>query len=372
LEEGGKMNIICFRKKVLFIVLLLLFVGEIFYAGDLEVSRRNAITRAIEIVGPAVAGINVIAIQEYVTGPLFDDPILNFLFPEQIIRRRVQSLGSGVVISPDGYVVTNAHVIENAEKIVVTLMDGKEYEAKIAGIDDLTDIALLKIEGNNFKYAKFGNSDEVIVGEWVVALGNPFGLFNINNKPTATVGIISGIDLDFGRQESGRIYQDMIQTDASINAGNSGGPLVNVNAEVIGINTFIFTGSPLSEGSIGIGFAIPINRVKVVVDELRRYGKVDRTFRTGLTVQNIDRYLARYLGLSEIAGVIVTNVKKGSAAEKAGMKVGDILIKINDRKIRSKYDIIEEIQENFYRKGDKIKFTGIREGKIIEFELVLE
>ncbi|MBO8131579.1 MAG: trypsin-like peptidase domain-containing protein [Candidatus Marinimicrobia bacterium] len=358
------------KFKILINIFVLIVL--VYAQSDIDCSRRNAITRAIEDVGPAVAGINVIAIQEYVTGSFFDDPLLRFLFPEQIIRRRVQSLGSGFIISSNGYIVTNAHVIENAEKVVVSLVGGREFEAKIVGVDNLTDIALLKIDGKNFKYAKLGDSDDIIVGEWVVALGNPFGLFNVAHNPVATVGIVSGVDIDFGKQESGRVYQDMIQTDASINAGNSGGPLVNVNGEVIGINTFIFTGSALSEGSIGIGFAIPINRVKVVVEELKKYGKVDRSFRTGLTVQDIDVFLARYLGLEEVAGVIVTNVKKGSSAEKAGIKIGDILIQINNRKIKNKYDIIDEIQENFYKRGDIVKFVGIRDGKRIEFQLVLE
>jgi serine protease Do len=136
---------------------------------------------------------------------------------------------------------------------------GKEYTATLVGADNVSDIALLKINGKSFPYAKMGSSADVMIGEWVIALGNPFGLFSINYKPTATIGIVSGTHLDFGRQQSGRIYQDMIQTDAAINTGNSGGPLVNALGEVIGINTFIFTGSQYSEGSIGIGFVIPVD-----------------------------------------------------------------------------------------------------------------
>ncbi len=339
------------------------------YQAEINTSRQNAITQVIKEVSPAVAGINVTAIQEYVTRPFFNDPLWNMLFPEQIYKRRVKSLGSGVVISSDGHVVTNAHVVEGAEEIIVTLIGGKEYKAKLVGSDQVSDIALLKLKGKNFSYARMGSSDDIIIGEWVVALGNPFGLFNVNYKPTATVGIVSGCDLDFGRQQSGRIYQDMIQTDASINTGNSGGPLVNSSCEVIGINTFIFTGSNYSEGSIGIGFAIPIDRVKSIVSELKKHGKVDRT---GLSVQNIDNFLARYLGLPSTSGVIVTEVKRGSSAHRARIKVGDVIIKVNDKEIHTDDDIIAEIQGNFLKAGDNIKVFLLRGRKRLEFNLELE
>ena len=342
------------------------------YQTEINNSRQNAITRAIDEVSPAVAGINVTAIKEYVSQPFFNDPLWNMLFPEQIYRRRVKSLGSGVVISSDGYVVTNAHVVEGAEEIIVTLIGGKEYKAKLVGIDQVSDIALLKLKGKNFSYVRMGSSDDVIIGEWVIALGNPFGLFNVNYKPTATIGIISGYHLDFGRQHSGRVYQNMLQTDASINTGNSGGPLVNSSGEVIGINTFIFTGSNYSEGSIGIGFAIPINRVKSIVSELKKHGKVDRTFKTGLSVQNIDSFLARYLGLSSTSGVIVTEVKRGSSARQAGIKVGDVIIKVNDKEIHSDDDIFAEIEGNFLKAGDTIKILLLRGRKNLEFSLELE
>lgn len=339
---------------------------------ELRSSRQTAITRAIEQVSPAVAGISVTAIQEYVSSPFFNDPLWNLLFPEQIQRRRVHSLGSGVVISSDGYLVTNAHVVEGAEEINVTLMGGKSYKAKLIGIDNIADIALLKIDGKSFPFAKMGSSDDIIIGEWVVALGNPFGLFNVNYKPTATVGIISGSHLDFGRQQDGRVYQDMIQTDAAINTGNSGGPLVNGNGEVIGINTFIFTGSQYSEGSIGIGFAIPVDRVKTIVAELQKYGKVDRSFKTGLSVQNIDPFLARYLNLPATYGVIVTQIEKKSAGEKAGIKVGDVIIEVNGKKVTKDEDIIAVIQEKFLKSGDRIELTILRGNREIKVQLVLD
>jgi len=361
------------RPLVLYILLgLSLASADTTVQQTISDSRQTAITRAIEKVSPAVAGINVTAIQEYVSSPFFNDPLWSMLFPDQIHRRRVKSLGSGVVISSDGYIVTNSHVIEGAEEIVVTLMGGKEYQASLIGIDKVSDIALLRIEGKSFAYAKFGSSADVMIGEWVVALGNPFGLFSINYKPTATIGIVSGIDLDFGPQQNGRIYQDMIQTDAAINTGNSGGPLVNADGEVIGINTFIFTGSQFSEGSIGIGFAIPVDRVKAVVAELQKYGKIDRSFKIGWELQNVDQFLARYLNLPSNTGIIVTRVENGGSAERAGLKVGDVVIEIATRKVATKEEIYSVIQENFLKSGDKINLKFLRGNREMNAQLILE
>ena len=221
--------------------------------NGITASRETAITRAIEKVGPAVASINV---EQHVSSVSFD-PFFGFIYPREIYP--MKSSGSGVVISPDGFVMTNYHVIENADKISVTLSGGAEYEAEIVGSDITSDLALLKLDGSEFPYAQLGNSQDLLIGEWVIALGNPFQLFSISNKPSASVGIISATNMDFGRLKSGKVFQDMIQTDAAINHGNSGGPLVNALGEVIGINTFIYTGSDYAQGSVGIGFAIPIN-----------------------------------------------------------------------------------------------------------------
>ncbi len=353
-------------------ICLSIFCTVAYAQREITESRDNAITRAVQQVSPAVAGINVTSVREYVSRPMFNDPLWSMLFPDQITKRRVKSLGSGVVISSDGYVVTNSHVVEAAEEIIVTLIGGKEHKADLIGLDRASDIALLKLKGKNFSYAEMGDSDDIIIGEWAIALGNPFGLFNINFKPTATIGIVSGVDLDFGKQESGRVYQDMIQTDASINSGNSGGPLVDAEGKVIGINTFIFTGNSYSEGSIGIGFAIPINRVKSIIKEIKKYGQVDRSFKTGLVVQNIDSFLARYLRLPSDRGVIVTDIVRGSSARRAGIKVGDVIIKVNDRDVITDDDIMAVIQENFLKSGDKIRILALRGGKELEFELELE
>ena len=163
----------------------------------------------------------------------------------------------------------------------------EKYNAEVIGMDNLTDLALLKVDGKNFPFIEMANSNELIIGEWVIALGNPFGLFDMNQQPTATIGIISGKDLDFGLQD-GKVFQGMIQTDAAINPGNSGGPLVNSKGQLIGINTFIYTGRNSRQGSIGIGFAIPINRAKRIAEELKTIGQIVRDFRTGIRAQPLD------------------------------------------------------------------------------------
>ena len=343
---------------------LILFASIIHPQDSIYNSRHSAITRAIEKVSPAVASINVVQLREYTTNSFFDDPFFRQLFPYEVHRERVKSTGSGVVISPDGYVITNHHVLENALEIVVTLPGGKEYSAEIIGTDKLTDISLIKLDGSDFPYAEIGDSDNLIIGEWVVALGNPFGLFDVNNEPTATAGIISAVNMDFGTMESsGRVYQDMIQTDAAINPGNSGGPLVNSIGEVIAINTFIFSGSNYSEGSIGIGFAIPIKKAQAIAAELQNYGKIDRTYSTGIQVQPMNERIANYLEIPFSNGAIVVDVDRNSAAENAGIKSADIIVSVNSIKVNSALDIKDVIVTNDLRSGDKLRLRIYRDGK---------
>ncbi len=340
---------------------------------DISQSRQTAVTRAIQKVAPAVVGIHVTQLKNYSVNRGFDDPVWDLFFGRQMYKERVKSMGSGVLISADGYLVTNSHVVEDAVEIIVTLSGGDKVKAKLIGNDNLTDLALLKLDGRkDYPFVKIGSSDDVIIGEWAVALGNPFGLFDVNNQPTATLGIISSTHLDFGEQKSGRVYQDMIQTDASINAGNSGGALVNVLGELIGINTFIFTGNNQSSGSVGIGFAIPSKRVMEIVSELKEKGQVDRGYDTGLSVQNVDRFLAAYLNLPNISGIIITNVEKNSTADKAGLIVGDVITQVNGTKIQTDRDIYRIINEGYLKAGDKLKLKLWRNGDTIERELVLE
>ena len=337
---------------------------------DLQYSRQTAITRAIDKVSNAVVGINVTQLKQQQVNPFFDPFWGGFLPYTQTFK--VDNMGSGVLVSPDGYIVTNAHVVDNALEVVVTLPGGKSYNAEVVGIDNPSDIALIKIDDENLPNAILGDSDKLIVGEWAIALGNPLGLFDVNHKPTATAGIISGMNMDFGVKEAGHVYQDMIQTDASINPGNSGGPLVNALGEVIGISTFIMTGSNYTAGSIGIGFSIPINRVKEVAEDLKKYGRVERSYTTGVHVQSIAPAVQKYLRLSSSDGVIITDVEKHSAGEKAGLKVGDVILEVDGKQINSAKDIIRVIDEGLHKVGDVVSLKIIREDNSMELQLILE
>jgi len=361
-------------RKILFITIFLLScqfeTPPVAQQEGIDKSRQTAITYAIEKISTSVVSINVTQLKKQQMNPFFD-PFWEGFFP-YTRTFKVDNMGSGVLVSPDGYIITNTHVVENAMEIVVTLKGGKSYDAQLVGVDNLTDIALLKIDDDNLFFATLGNSDELIVGEWAVALGNPLGLFDVSNQPTATAGIISGVEMDFGLKEAGHVYQDMIQTDAAINPGNSGGPLVNALGEVIGINTFIMTGSNYSSGSIGIGFAIPINRVKEVADDLKKYGKVDRSYTTGVHVQAIDPVMQRYLRLPTAEGVLVTDVEKRSSGERAGLQIGDVILKVNERGINAPKDIIRVIDEGLHKVGDIVKLSILRGDKSIDIQLVLE
>lgn len=336
---------------------------------SISASRQSAITRAVRDVSPAVVGINVTAVREFRTrDPFFNDPFFRGLFPERIYRGKVKNLGSGFIISPDGYVLTNEHVVNRAAQIIVTMTSGDKYEAEIVGFDYDSDVALLKIKGDNFPYIPFGDSDDILIGEWAIALGNPFGLFAIHSQPTVTVGVVSALDRDFDRNQDGRLYQDMVQTDASINRGNSGGPLVNSVGELIGMNTMIFTESG---GSIGLGFAIPSNRLKNLFDELHGRGSVDRDFWIGLSIQNVNRLIAMSLRLPEIGGVVVTDIEEGSPAEKAGFEATDVIVRMCEYKVNSTNDVEHILNNRDLRVGDVLEFDVFREGKVEKLSMKL-
>ncbi|MCU0371803.1 MAG: trypsin-like peptidase domain-containing protein, partial [Ignavibacteria bacterium] len=232
----------------------------------------------------------------------------------------------------------------------------------------VSDIALLKIEKDGLPFVKFGNSDNSIIGEWVIALGNPFGLFEINDKPTVTVGVISALNMKL-QADANRVYKEMIQTDASINSGNSGGPLINADGEVIGMNTIIYTGGQFSQGSIGVGFAISANRVKKILDELKSSGKINRNYNVGFRIQGIDDQIAKYLGLKSKDGVVVTQVQRGSEADNAGLKPEDVIIAVNGFKVRNEQDVILEV--NDLRTGDSLNLQIIRSGDKKNIEFIL-
>jgi len=325
-------------------------------------SRRNIITETVKQVSPAVVGINVIEIREYKDPffSLFDDPFFQRYFGSRgTYNREVKGLGSGYIISSDGYIVTNDHVAGNATKITITLTDGRTFDAKVIGSDSASDICLLKIDGDNLPFVALGNSDDIIIGEWVIALGNPFGLFELNDKPTVTVGVISatGMNLDAINE---RYYLNMIQTDAAINGGNSGGPLVNSVGEVIGMNTLIFTAGN-NNGSIGLGFAIPVNKIKKIIEELKEKGSIDRNFEIGMRIQTIDEGIAKYYHLTSTKGVIVTKIYPNTPAEKGDIEVGDIIVEVEGFKINNENSMFSVFHE--FRTGQSITLKVLRDDK---------
>ncbi len=340
---------------------------------DISASRHNAITRAVEKLSPAIVGINATEVKSYSYGPLANDPFWKLFFPDRIYQEKVPSLGSGFVISADGLVVSNEHVVGDAleKDIVVTTTDGENHEVEWVRKDALTDVVLLKVKGSDFAFARFGNSDDVLIGEWAIALGNPFGLFAIDNQPSVTVGVVSATHRDFGLVEERAVYKDMIQTDASINPGNSGGPLANSLGEVIGVNTFIYTGSRYSQGSVGVGFAIPSNKVKEIIDELLKYGRIDRSYETGIELRDVNRYVAYALGLNSVRGVYVSKVEQGSSGDKAGVKVGDLVLSINGQPIENARDVKRIIRALELRAGDTIEFEIARGGKRMTLKVLL-
>jgi serine protease Do len=344
---------------------------------SISANRQTTITRAVKEIAPAVVSVNVLQVREYTRrSPFYSrDPLLREFFPElfkdQKLRQEVKSAGTGFIISEDGYILTNEHVVREATETIITMGDGRKADAEIVGRDPTSDIALLKIDLQGLPFLKLGNSDQVILGEWAIAVGNPFGLFEINNRATVTVGVISALDRDFGEMD-GRIYLDMIQTDASINHGNSGGPLCNALGEVIGMNTFIYTASRYNDGSVGIGFAIPINRVKSLLDDLKKYHKIDRDFWIGVRVQNLSDVIIREMKYNGTRGVIIVHIDRGSPAETAGLKLGDIILKIGNTDISDDKDIAAAVYETDLRVGDSLNFVVWRDGETLEKTLKLE
>jgi len=267
------------------------------------------------------------------------------------------SLGSGFILSKDGYVVTNNHVVDGADEVVVRNSDGDEFEAEIVGADAKLDLALLKIKVKGLRAVDLGDSDALRVGDWVVAIGNPFGL-----EQTVTAGIVSAK----GRVIGAGPYDSFIQTDAAINPGNSGGPLFNAKGEVIGINTAIYS---RSGGNNGIGFAIPINLAKSVFEELKTNGKVQRA-RLGVMIRDIDKETMKAMGLKNRHGALIPQVEAGSAADKAGIQAGDVITKIDQHEIKQAHDL--PIRVARHRPGDKVRVEIIRDGKVKVIPVVVE
>lgn len=334
---------------------------------DVTSSRENAITQAVKKVSSAVVGITVTEIEE--SAQVEFDPYFGFYFNPNV-QREFNFLGSGFIISEDGYMVTNEHLSSTrASSIKVTTSDGRMYNARLIDADPYTDLALLKIEADTtFNYITFGNSDEVSVGEWAIALGNPFGLFD-DGQPTVTVGVISAVKRNFRPDpRDPRVYLDMLQTDAAINRGNSGGPLVNANGEVIGVNTFIFTGGT-SQGSVGLGFAIPSNRVVKIMNKLAIEDEITLDFDPGFEIVSIDRNLARRYQLQSMQGLLVVGVNKDGPAYECGILPGDIIMKIGHEMVHGETHAWALLRE--YEEGEQMRLEILRNGKRYETDMHL-
>ena len=304
-------------------------------AAALPASRRTAITEAVAKVAPAVVTVQTETVQQVAADPF------EMFYGGRTGQRTQNGIGSGFIVQPDGVIVTNAHVVAGATKISVALRDGTTYDGKLIGIDELNDLAVLRINATKLPVAPIGSSSGLAIGEWAIAIGNPYGFLLGNTEPSVTAGVISATGRNLvpqQGQEGGGTYVDMLQTDASINPGNSGGPLVNALGEVVGVNTSIF--SP-SGGSIGLGFAIPINRAMRVADDLLKHGAVRHPWigvRIAQPTGNTPREVLR-------SGVVVRSVVLGSPAARAGIRPGDQILRSRGRDLRNMFDWEGEMLE---------------------------
>ncbi len=339
---------------------------------NVSIQRTNAIVLAANKVTDAVVSISVIQTKVVATSPFFspyaDNMFRDFFrdfFPERYHKQQVKSLGTGVIISQDGYILTNEHVISNATKIKITLPDGRQIEGMVVVADRTMDLALMKIDTNDLPYVEFGNSDDLMIGEWVIAFGNPFGFLLEDTSPTVTVGVVSALNRSIKSSHDERVYKNMIQTDAAINPGNSGGPLVNVLGQVIGINNFIFTSSG---GSEGIGFARPINFARKFIAEAKEHSKIRQAW-VGLWLQDIPPDIVENFRIP-VFGVIVTNVDSLSPSKKAGIKIGDRIVEVNGILIKRVSDWDNFIANVFV--DEELQITGLRDENTIKVKLIVE
>jgi len=338
--------------------------------ASLDQGRRTALVRAVERVSPTVVGVYAVSKHRVFMDPSRREFQRRF-FPElpQFTDQRVPELGSGIVLDKKGYFLTNDHLVGNADEVWVFLRDGRQLPARVVGTDPNYDLAVIYStppDSGGFNAAIFGDSDSLLVGEWVVAVGNPFGLYLADPSPSVTAGVVSALHRDILLSEGTAIYKDMIQTDAAINPGNSGGPLVNADGQVIGINTFIFT---QGGGSLGIGFAIPIKEALQVSNELIQYGHV-RTVWIGISVQDLTAALAKQFDVAGAGGLVVWSLERGSPAERGGLKLGDVIRAIDGTPVRG----AQEARRFLFgkREGDVVVFSVERKNKIEEIPVKIE
>ncbi len=357
-------------RKIIFILIAILLSSSVYAEPTQEAaSLQEAFVKVSKEVGAAVVSISTEHIERYRTRQRpffqFEDDFFNEFFndffmpgPEREFKRT--GLGSGVIIDKEGHILTNEHVISGADKITVTLPDNREFEGHVTGSDIYSDLAVVKIESkDDLPFARLGDSDNVQIGHWAIAIGNPFAFAVKNPEPTVTVGVVSALQRSLPRTDRrAREYTDLIQTDAAINPGNSGGPLLNIYGDIIGINVAIFT---LSGGSEGVGFAVPVNTAKKIMEDLKQGKKVLYGW-LGVVIQDINAELAVYFKLEESYGVLISRILEKSPAEKAGLKPGDIIVSLDDEKVKGTQDLIRMVLKKDV--GNKVTLGVIRNGKI--------
>ena len=361
------------RIAILIFSLVLILVPVYAEPPKEALNLQDAFVKVSKDAGQAVVSISTEHVERYQTRyypfAQLEDQFFNDLFvegPQREFKRK--GLGSGFIINKEGYIITNEHVIQGADKISVTLPDGREFEARLTGSDVYSDLAVIKIEPKgDLPFVKFGNSDNVQIGHWAIAIGNPFAFAVKNPEPTVTIGVISALHRSLPMTDKrAREYSDLIQTDAAINPGNSGGPLVNIYGEVIGINVAIFT---MSGGSEGIGFAIPINAAKKIINDLMQGKRVLYGW-LGVIIQDMDVGLASYFGLGDRNGVLISRIVATSPAEKAGLKPGDVIISIDGEKIKNTEDLIRTVLKKNI--GEQVVLGLIRGAKFYSVNVEIE
>ncbi len=360
-----KIKLVKINRNTILAIALVLFLS-ISWVGAVSAETEpylaleafsNSIADIAETVGPAVVNIDTVRMVT-TQFPSFKDPIFERFFGREFeeFRRTIpqKGTGSGFIINQEGYILTNEHVVRKADKIKITLSDGREFDGEVIGSDVTSDMAIVKIKADHLPTVTLGNSDELRVGEIVIAIGNPYGL-----QQTVTMGVVSAKGRSIPTGIEGHVYRNFIQTDTAINPGNSGGPLLNIKGEVVGINTAII---PYAQG---IGFAIPINMAKRNIDDLINLGKVRRSW-LGVYIQEVTPEIAKQFGLPEDAeGVLVGDVVEDSPAEKAGIKRGDIIVKVNDEEVNSPGELQDKIRDIDI--GEKAIIEIMRDGKATRF-----